>query len=218
MKGYLGLIAALALGGLIAVANGGAVAGSGEAHAHLGHVMTGWNDTPEGKGLLPVAIAEADIAAAHARLAAQKPGDLAWMKTHTGHVMHAVDPSQEASGPGLGYGVKKATEGVILHIGLAAESADATDNIKTHQPHVATSAANTLERVDMILELGRKVKAAQAPALARRAVEEIEVLVLALREGIDADGDGSVSWKEGEGGLDTASQHMGFIMQGVGLE
>ena len=209
--------ATIAFCGILALVPVPSSAGSGEAHAHLGHVMTGWKDTPEGKGLLPVAIDEADIAAEHARLAAQKPGDLAWMKAHTGHVMHAVDPSKEASGPGLGYGVKQASKGIILHIGFAAESTDATDNIKTHQPHVATSAANTVARADKIIELGLKVKAAQAPATARPLVEEIEVLVIALREGVDANGDGNVSWQEGEGGLDTAAQHMGFIMEGEGL-
>ena len=29
------------------------------AHAHIGHVMTSWKDTPEMKGFLPAAIADA---------------------------------------------------------------------------------------------------------------------------------------------------------------
>ncbi len=31
------------------------------AHAHIGHVATGWKDTPDKKGLLPTAVAEAKI-------------------------------------------------------------------------------------------------------------------------------------------------------------
>ncbi len=32
------------------------------AHAHIGHVMTSWKDTPEMKGFLPTAIADAQVA------------------------------------------------------------------------------------------------------------------------------------------------------------
>ena len=47
-----------------------------EARGHIGHVMTGWKDTPDGNGLLPVAIEEAEIALMHAEFAAKKPDDL----------------------------------------------------------------------------------------------------------------------------------------------
>ena len=52
------------------------------AHTHMGHVTSGWKDTPDQQGLLPTAIAETNIAAQHAGFAAGKPTDLAWMKTH----------------------------------------------------------------------------------------------------------------------------------------
>jgi hypothetical protein len=38
-----------------------------------------------------------------------------------------------------------------------------------------------------------------------------------LISGEDADGDGQVSWREGEGGLEQAEQHMGFLLRGEGL-
>ncbi len=81
-----------------------AMADKNMAHIHIGHVMTGWKDTPNKSGLLPTAIAEAKVAAQHAGFAASKPATLAWIKTHIGHVLHAVDPSVEPKGPGLGYG------------------------------------------------------------------------------------------------------------------
>ena len=49
------------------------------AHAHIGHVASGWTDTPKGMGLLPTALAEAKIAAYHAGVALTKPGNLAWL-------------------------------------------------------------------------------------------------------------------------------------------
>ena len=47
-----------------------------EARAHIGHVMTSWNDTPGGKGLLVVAEGEAKIALQHAEFAISKPNDI----------------------------------------------------------------------------------------------------------------------------------------------
>ena len=37
------------------------------SHAHIGHVASGWTDTPKGMGLLPTAFAEAKIAAYQGR-------------------------------------------------------------------------------------------------------------------------------------------------------
>ena len=34
------------------------------------------------------------------------------IQTHAGHVINAIDPTIVAQGPGLGYGVKKAAQGV----------------------------------------------------------------------------------------------------------
>ena len=79
-----------------------AAAAQNAAHNHIGHVMDKWNDTPDMAGLLPAAIAEARIAAAHAGFAARDLSDLDAMKLHAAHVLHAVDPSQIEGGPGPG--------------------------------------------------------------------------------------------------------------------
>ena len=93
-----------------------------EAHTHIGHVMTKWSDTPKQWGFLPTAIEEAGIAAEHAGYAASNPGDLEYMQTHIKHVIHALDPSVIAKGPGHGYGVVKAASNAAMHIGVAAKS------------------------------------------------------------------------------------------------
>ena len=48
-------------------------------------------------------------------------------------------------------------------------------------------------------------------------VERMNELAGQLREGVDANGDGQITWEEGEGGLAQAEQHMGFMQQGEGL-
>ena len=139
------LSTALILGLNIAY-SGVASASTHMAHAHMGHVSMGWAGTPEGKGFLPTAMAEAKTTAQHAKFAAKKPNDLGWMKTHIRHVLQTIDTSPESKGPGLGYGVLKATGEAAKHINFAAKSEGASNNIKAHAVHVVASFQNTMDR------------------------------------------------------------------------
>ncbi len=187
------------------------------AHAHIGHVTEGWGDTPEGKGLLPTAIAEAEIALFHAGLAADQPDNLDWMKTHSLHVLHAVDSSAIAAGPGLGYGVRHAAEGVVTHIGFAAAADEATENVELHAVHVSASARNTVVRVAAIVDVIDDIQAASDAADAAAHVTEMQALVSQLLDGNDTNGDGAVTWHENEGGLREVEKHMGLMRAGEGL-
>ena len=98
LTGFTLGIVALAIG---ACASSSEMSKKNMSQAHMGHVTKAWKDTPGKKGLLTTAIAEATVAARHAGFAASKPGNLDWMKTHTHHVLHAVEASLESKGPGL---------------------------------------------------------------------------------------------------------------------
>ncbi len=185
------------------------------AHAHMGHVADGWRDTPDQAGLLPTAVVEAEIAARHAALAAAS-GSLDAIKAHIGHVVNALDPSVEANGPGKGYGVVKAATGAATHIGLAANSGDASDNVKAHANHVETSAKNVVEWARQVIDLCAKVKASEDQAAAAELANEIQAMTQAIVSGRDADGNGRISWGEGEGGLEQASFHMNLMKRGEG--
>ncbi len=188
-----------------------------EARAHIGHVMTGWNDTPGGKGLLVIAEGEAKIALQHANFAIDKPDDIKWMKTHATHVLNAVDPTAMAKGPGMGYGVIKAAGGAAKHIQFAAKSSDASDNVKLHATHVATSANNAVDRAKQIVALAEKIAKDNSEFSVAAFAREMKNLCEDLLNGYDADGDGKVSWMKGEGGLAQARQHMGFMMKGENM-
>lgn len=194
----------------------GAAVAAQQMNPHIGHVMDSFGNTPNQQGLLPTAMAEAKIAGQHAGLAAKAPDDLAAMQLHTGHVLHAVDPSVEANGPGQGYGVKRAAQGVAQHIGLAAKTEGASANIKTHSTHVTASAENVVAWCDEIVALGQKIKAATTAAAAAPMVAELNTLAQRLTTGVDANGDGQVSWQKGEGGLQQAQQHMELLRRGEG--
>jgi hypothetical protein len=184
------------------------------AHAHMGHVLDSFANTPERKGLLPTAQAEAAIAAQHAALAAKTPENLDAMKRHAGHVVHAVDPTVETAGPGLGYGVKRAATGVSQHIGLAAKSEGASANVKTHATHVAASADTVAKRSDEIVALAKRIQSAGTAAEAAPLAAQLSTLCQQLVSGVDANKDGRVTWETGEGGLQHAQQHMDLMRKG----
>lgn len=186
-------------------------------YPHLGHVADGWRDTPEGMGFLPTAVAEARVAAQHAEFAARDLENLDGMKRHADHVLHAVDTERMAEGPGLGYGVRRAAEGVITHLGMAMDHEETTGNIRTHGNHVVTSTRNTLERVEQIASLIERIQATGTAAEAAPLVQELNLVAARLIEGEDLDGNGQVSWQEGEGGLAQAEQHMELLLRGEGL-
>ena len=202
----------------VAVLAGGPLAAQqNAAHNHISHVTDAWPDAPDGQGLLPAAIAEAEIAARHAGLAASDPGDFAGMKRHTTHALHAVDPEQIENGPGLGFGVKRAAAGAAQHITAAANAEGASSAVQAHAMHVATSAQNTVARADELVAVAQRIARTTTAADAAPLVAELNALAQALLSGVDADGDGRTGWQEGEGGLEVAQTHANLLKEAEGL-
>jgi len=187
---------------------------AGPVGVHIGHVMNGFTDTPKGLGLLPTAMEEARIAAVHAGLAARDLENLGAMKLHAGHVINAVDPTVVTAGPGLGYGVKRSALGIATHMDLAAKTPGASEEIVMHANHVATSARNTVQRADAIVALAKRIQSATAPSDASALVSQLVSLTNELMLGKDADADGKVTWKEGEGGLQQCDEHVRLMLTG----
>jgi hypothetical protein len=184
------------------------------AQIHIGHVMTAINGTPGGVGLLTILSEEADIAARHAGLAVSDLSSLESIQLHVRHVRNAIDPAVEAKGPGKGYGVVKAAEAVETHIHLAAHSSGATEKIKLHATHVATSAGNVVTWSKAILAESEKVAKAKSADEAAPAARAIEALARQILDGTDANRDGRVTWEAGEGGIAQMKQHMAIMTGG----
>jgi hypothetical protein len=186
---------------------------AGAAGVHIGHVLNSFGDTPNKQGLLPVAMAEAKTAIQHAGLAARAT-TLDAMKLHAGHVINALDPMLVPTGPGLGYGMKKAALGVAMHIELAAKTDSASANVKTHAVHVATAARAAASRADSAIALAQKVQAATTLEQATPLVNQLVTLTQQLVSGVDANKDGKIGWDAVEGGLQQASDHMTLMLAG----
>jgi hypothetical protein len=197
-----------------ATASGGAAPMGTVNNAHVNHVTSAFNGTPNGQGLLATTLAEAKIVVDHAALASRNTTSLDAMKTHAGHIIHAIEPAEGSKGPGAGYGLKKAANNVAVHIDMAGKAAGASANIQTHAAHIAASAKNTVTRADQILSLAKQIETATDAAAAAKLVGELNKLAGQLSNGVDANGDGRVNWQEGEGGLAMVEQHVGLLVQG----
>ena len=187
------------------------------AHNHIGHVMKMWKETPNTQGFLPLAVADARVAAAHAGYMQKSPDNLDSLKTHAGHVLNALDPSLEAKGPGSGYGVKKAAAGALQHVQLAAKSEGASQGVQTHAGHVTAALTDVTQWVDEAIATAQKIRTAPSAAEAKPLVEQLTTQLSNIINGVDANKDGTIGWQSGEGGLAQAEAHMNLMMKGEGI-
>ena len=212
------VVATIALSSTLAAQAPAAPAAPANAsHSHIGHVMTMWKDTPGTQGFLPVAIADAKVAATHAGYMQKSPDNLDSLKLHAGHVLNALDPSIEMKGPGSGYGVKRAAAGAANHIQLAAKTEGASKGVQTHAGHVTASLADVTQWTDAAIATAQKIRAATSASEAAPLVAELITQTNNISNGVDADKNGTIGWQTGEGGLAQANQHMMLMMKGEGL-
>jgi hypothetical protein len=186
-------------------------------HNHIGHVMRQWKDTPNTQGLLPVAVADARVAAAHAGYMQKAPDNLESIKTHAGHVLNALDPTLEAKGPGSGYGVKKAAAGAMQHVGFAAKAEGASKGVLTHTEHVTAALTDVTQWTDEAIATAQKIRSATSAAEAKPLVDQLISQLNNIVNGVDANKDGNIGWQAGEGGLAQAEAHMNLMMKGEGI-
>lgn len=185
------------------------------SHAHIRHALEAFTSTPDGAGLLPTAESEAMIAQRHAGLAANDPTDIGPMQQHTRHVLNAIDPERFPEGPGGGFGVKAAADGIARHIELAAASEGASANVRTHAAHVVAAAQAVSQRADEIVALGEQILAAGDYLRASRLVGQMQALCEGLVTGVDSARDGTISLDEG--GLQHVRQHLALMADAEGL-
>jgi hypothetical protein len=182
----------------------------------ISYVAANYLDTPDKAGLLAMAQTEARIAAQHAGFMTRALDNLQTMQMHAGHVLHAMDPSTmpKATAPGKGYGVKRALEGIIAYSDLAAKTAGASPNVKTHTAHIIEAARSTSLRADQVIALTKKIQSATSAAVAAPLVSQLNSLCNELVAGNDLNHDGKIVFGAGEGGLQQAQDHMNLLLAG----
>ena len=192
-----------------------------EVILHLGQIMTSAAETPQGQGLLNIAVAEAEAAARHARFVAEAE-ELPAMQRHARHVLHALDPNRapDVNTPGMGYGVIRATEDISTHLTLAREvdevSAATSENLDAHGPAVVQSAENATRWSRQMIGLVERIRLADSAADAEPLAEELETLGDRVLAGEDLNDDGQIRWQDGEGGILQVQNHMELLMAEMG--
>ena len=186
------------------------------AHAHVAHVTTAFGGAPDGKGLAATASAEVGTALLHANFSAGDLSDLGAMRRHGGHVAHLLDPAGAGAGPGLGFGVVPAIEGVLRHVGLAAQAEGGSDNIRTHAGHVTTIGNGILAVARRAADVARRLEAAPSIRRASPLVAELRFLAYHVAGGRDVNGDGQLSL-DGEAGVQQMEAHLYLLLEGEAL-
>lgn len=171
------------------------------AHVHIGHATAGWPDTPGKRGLFVIAEEDARTAAEQAALAASGGSDLESVQKHAADVGFALDPGGRSQGAGSGYGFLRALGGARDHILYAAESKDASDNIKAAAPAWASLADQVLEQGQLASALALEVAQLSSAADAVPLSEELAAITVQIRDGADTDSSGVIGDAPGEVGM-----------------
>ena len=70
---------------------------------------------------------------------------------------------------------------------------------------------------EAIMEKAGMVASATDMESAKAMADEIAAMTQAILSGMDADGNGRVTWQEGEGGLEQAATHLRLMKEAEGL-
>jgi hypothetical protein len=170
------------------------------SHAHVGHCLTQWHDTPENRGLLEVA--EQELARAHAEAhaaltAASGPTQKA---EHLNNAARALNPDAGQGSSTGDYGAIRALESAVEHLEYAGTSQDASPNLVTSVAALSEIGVGILQRLRTASEQARAANSNDAISLDRKAVE-LRALLHFAAVGQDADGDGFVEPTAEEAGL-----------------
>ena len=92
-----------------------------------------------------------------------------------------------------------------------------TNVVRGCAPHVATSANNVVQWAGEAIAVARQIQSGTELAATWALARQLNKLASELTLGVDANGDGSIGWQEGEGGLQQAEQHANLMKKGEGL-
>jgi hypothetical protein len=174
------------------------------SHAHVGHGLTHWTDTPDNKGLLQVAHEELETARREAEAALASNGNAEEKARHLSNVSHALDPGAgEQQGPGLGYGAIRALEAAVEHLEYAATSDDASANVVSSVASVSELGIAIVARMRASNDKAQAARdLSRDPAALDQIALELRNSLRAAAAGVDADRNGSVDSTANEAGLE----------------
>jgi hypothetical protein len=170
------------------------------SHAHVGHAMTAWHDTPGKQGLFEVAEKETVHALEELELARQSIAEPCVAQAHVQNIVHAMNPDIQPDGNGMGYGALPALTKARQHLQFAAETADASVNMRQSVSEFEGHASVAQDALSIALASARRAATAHPSDLAEH-LPSIERSLVRAYKGKDLDNDGYIGNLVDEAGL-----------------
>lgn len=171
------------------------------SHAHIGHCLTTWHDTPGTQGLFQVASAELDTARHEADAALQSDQTPIQRALHIDNVTHALNPDLQPLGTGLDYGAIRAMESGVEHLEYAATSGDASENIVSSVAVLSEIGLAVVARMRTATQQAKSAGVNDPAGLERIAVE-LRSTLRAASAGVDVNGNGRIEANAAEAGME----------------
>jgi hypothetical protein len=171
------------------------------AHVHIGHALTAWTDTPGNQGLFVVTENEArrvlDLADS---LTSQSTLDQ--IRSTMGEIVNVIEPPNSGrSRPDENYGLKRAFTGAMDHLEFAADSDDASANVRSTIPGLRNDAQAVVERHELIVAIAREIQDTTSVTEAAALTEEVQILARGILYGVELDGKDPIGSRPDEYGL-----------------
>lgn len=153
------------------------------AHVHVGHAITGANDTEEKLGYFVLAERRARAAALAATAAVRDNRPLDEAKENIAAVNQQTNTRDD-------YALAQAVTEAANHITFAALSPDASDNVRHASAAFEKNIAGVMYRSNLIKLYASDAAASRSATEVAELAQEIHKLTLANVNGEDIDGDG----------------------------
>lgn len=169
------------------------------SHAHIGHALTAWRSTPDEQGLFIVAESDIQFAIAETNKASKAGLSSIEINKYLTSSLFSLNPKLQKKGKNTRYGAIRALSEATDHMLYAAQSKDASDNMKQMvnefnetQVHVT----NKMMLATEIIQLSQQVTKQEQQAL----LEHLQQTLNSIMDGEDTNGDGEIS-NNNEAGL-----------------
>lgn len=170
------------------------------SHAHIGHALTAWHDTPAKEGLFKVAEKETNNAMQELQLAKRSLAEPCVAQHHVNNIVHSLNPDMQTEGSGLGYGAVPALSKTLKHLNFAAETHDASKNIRQSVVQFQEHAEATQDTLLLALAAARRAASAHPNDLPD-LLPSVENALTHGYKGRDLDHDGLIGNLPDESGL-----------------
>lgn len=164
------------------------------AHIHIGHTVTGVEGTPEDAGYMTIAEQSAEQALTQANDALAAGSSVADIKDRISQVNEITNVDEARA-------LTHALQHSMEHLRFAAESEDASENVRSSLPSLESYTEGIYYRSNLIKLYSQDLTATASQEDARVVAEQVQQLAYANVNGEDLDDDGRIGIEPKEMGM-----------------